>query len=99
MAICNVTQFSGASVSSGVVVQAPVCPPISSENVTASGSSAQSAVFASNCSLVRVVCDAACYVKFGANPAAAAGDLYLAAGAVEYFAVQGSGQRLAVVTV
>ena len=98
MAICNVTQFSGASVISGVVVQAPLCPPISSENVTASGTSAQSAVFASNCSLVRVICDAACYIKFGDNPTAAAGDVYLAAGAAEYFAISGSGQRLAVVT-
>jgi hypothetical protein len=98
MAICNVTQFSGASVSTGVVVQAPLCPALLSENVTASGTSAQSAVFSGNCSLVRIICDAACYIKFGANPTAAAGDIYLAAGAVEYFAVSGSGQRLAVVT-
>jgi hypothetical protein len=41
---------------------------ISTEKVTSSGSSVQSAAFAENIEYVRIAADAACHLEFGVKP-------------------------------
>jgi len=72
-------------------------PGFAGENVTITGTSAQSSAFNDETRIVRVVADAACYVLVGSNPTAAAGDVYLPANAPEYFRVT-PGQKIAGIT-
>jgi hypothetical protein len=51
----------------------------STEKVTSSGTSAQSAAFAENIDYVRVAADAACHLEFGANPTATTSKVYVPA--------------------
>ena len=59
----------------------------STEKVTSSGTSAQSAAFADNIYYVRVVADAACHIEFGSNPTATTSKVYVPADDIEYFKV------------
>ena len=68
----------------------------STEKVTSSGTSAQSAAFADNIYYVRVVADAACHIEFGASPTATTSKVYLPADDVEYFKVS-PGEKVAVI--
>jgi hypothetical protein len=65
--------------------------------VTTSGTSAQSAVMPANTQIVRVVCSAASYISFSADPTAdTTTSIYMPAGLVEYFAIE-PGEKLAVI--
>lgn len=83
-ATCNVTEFSSAT---PVTYQAPLMPSLGSANITYTTSSVQSAVFNVNTALVRIQCDAAASVLFGANPTALLTSLRLTSGQTEYFTI------------
>ena len=68
----------------------------STEKVTSSGTSAQSAAFADNIYYVRVVADAACHIEFGTNPTATTSKVYVPADDIEYFKVS-PGEKVAVI--
>lgn len=68
----------------------------STEKVTSSGTSAQSAAFADNIYYVRVVGDAACHIEFGSSPTATTSKVYLPADDIEYFKVS-PGEKVAVI--
>ena len=68
----------------------------STEKVTSSGTSAQSAAFADNIYYVRVVADAACHIEFGSNPTATTSKVYVPADDIEYFKVS-HGEKVAVI--
>jgi hypothetical protein len=69
---------------------------LTSQNVTVSGASAQSAPFIQGARLVRLVSTTDCYVAFGTNPTAVATSVLLPAGQPEYFAVK-PGWRVAAI--
>lgn len=77
----------------------PVYPGTGSPQaaLTATGTSAQGAVFASGTSLVLVQSDEAVYVKIGINPTATTNDIRLPANGEKDFRV-GPGERVAVRT-
>jgi len=68
----------------------------STEKVTSSGTSAQSAAFADNIYYVRVVADAACHIEFGSSPTATTSKVYVPADDIEYFKVS-PGEKVAVI--
>ena len=68
----------------------------STEKVTSSGTSAQSAAFADNIYYVRVVADAACQIEFGTSPTATTSKVYVPADDIEYFKVS-PGEKVAVI--
>lgn len=97
MATLNVTEFQDGAVLGSKVQAAGVGSKIS-QNVTFT-TTTQSSAFAETTTLVRVIADAACYVDFGTNPTAAAGDIYLPANTAEYFGVpKGAAYKVAAVT-
>jgi hypothetical protein len=69
---------------------------ISTEKVTASGTSVQSAAFAENIEYVRIAADAACHIEFGVNPTATTSKVYVPADDIEYFKVS-PGEKVAVI--
>ena len=68
----------------------------STEKVTSSGTSAQSAAFADNIYYVIVVADAACHIEFGTSPTATTSKVYVPADDIEYFKVS-PGEKVAVI--
>ena len=68
----------------------------STEKITSSGTSAQSAAFADNIYYVRVVADAACHIEFGTSPTATTSKVYVPADDIEYFKVS-PGEKVAVI--
>jgi hypothetical protein len=88
MATLYITEFSSqARDGSGAVLPAALLPPLAEQTVAIAGASAQSAALQPGTNFVRVSSDVVCSIKVGANPMAAATNMRLAAGAVEYFAV------------
>ena len=73
-----------------------IITPGVSQTVSTSGTSAQSAAFGAGTSIIRVIASEACFLVFGANPTATSAGMFLAAGAVEYFAVT-PGQKVAAI--
>ena len=55
-------------------------PYLASENVTFSGTAAQSSVFNAKTALIRIAAINACHVRVGTNPTADMGDPFIAAG-------------------
>jgi len=97
MGTVNVTQLrSIARELDGVVMPVAKTPVISSENVTSSGTSAQSAEFAASCSYVRIATDTTVRILFGDDPTALAASVRLLADTTEYFGVV-AGQKVAVI--
>jgi hypothetical protein len=70
--------------------------PGTTQKITTSASSQQSAAFAAATTIVRLIATKACYIKFAANPTAAATDVFLPENVVEYFGVTGA-EKLAVI--
>lgn len=83
-----------------VTYQAAVVPALVNQVVSFTTSSVQSAVFNDATQLVRVQCDAACWVLFDTSPTATTNAMKLAAGQTEYFTiVRGIPLRMAVIGV
>lgn len=64
-----------------------ISPRAVAQNVSTSGSSAQSNAFNAATKIIRVVCTTDTYVVFGANPTATSAGIYLVAKVVEFFSV------------
>jgi len=70
--------------------------PTTTEKLTSTGTSSQTAAFADNIEYVRVVSDAAVHIEFGVNPTATASTIYVPADDIEYFKVS-AGEKLAAI--
>lgn len=73
----------------------PQLPPVAEQKVTIGGTSAQSAVLTGE--VVQLEADAACSVKVGADPTAAATNMRIPANVPLYFCVS-PGDKIAVIT-
>lgn len=77
----------------------PAEPEVTSQTVTVSGTTAQSAAFNTATNLVRITCDGICSVLFGTNPTATTAKRRMIAGQSEYFSVpQGQSYKVAAIT-
>lgn len=100
MGVLNITEFEStakAVIGSSMSLIAPLPGITAGQNVSTSGTSAQSSAFNDRTTYIRVQTDAAVAIRVAANPTAVTTDTRMAAGAVEYFAV-GPGQKLAAIT-
>ena len=77
-------------------IQAAYAPELLSENVTSSGTSAQSSAMPDKASIVRIATDTTVRINFGANPTATSAGIRLLADTMEYFTVL-PGTKVAVI--
>ena len=68
------------------------------QNITTSGTSAQSSALNSETRVVRLIATTNTYVAFGSNPTATSSSMYLTASSSEYFIVAG-GSKIAALQV
>jgi hypothetical protein len=88
-----------AASDSGATLQIAKLPPLAEQEVTITGSSAQSAALNAETKFVRVTSDSVAHLAFGSNPTATVGGLRMAAGSVEYFGVVGGSKIAAILGV
>ena len=94
MGVVNVAQFGRmAQDNNGHDVPVVLVPADSSENVTSSGTSAQSTALEG---IIRIATDTTVRIKFGTNPTATATGIRLVADTVEYFSIP-SATKVAVI--
>jgi hypothetical protein len=79
------------------LVQTGENPPVASQTVSFSSSSAQSSPFNFKTSLIRVHTDSICSIEIGENPVATVNSLRMAANQTEYFSVP-NGYKIAVIS-
>jgi hypothetical protein len=79
-------------------IQAALEPGTDQTPVNIGASSEQSAAFSDHTRVVRLQCDVACSIAFGANPTATTDNRRLPAEAIEYFAI-GSASELKVAVI
>lgn len=99
MGTLNITEFEwmARAITGGSQAQIAELPPLTAaQDVTTSGTSAQSAAFHARTRFIRVATDTAVRVRVSTNPTALATDSLMPAGSVEYFAV-GPEQKLAAI--
>lgn len=95
MATLYVTEFADISATQGVLIGKQ--PPVAEQTVAIGASSAQSSAFNQRTNYIRLSPDTQiCSVLIGSNPTAAATNMRMAAGSVEYFAVP-QGAKVAVI--
>jgi hypothetical protein len=70
--------------------------PKSTEKVTSSGTSVQSAAISDNIFYIRVAADADCHLEIGVSPTATTSSIYLPADDYEYFKIS-PGEKVAVI--
>ena len=93
---CFVTEFRTQTPAAYPVA---VQTPLAEQTVAASGTSASSSAFQPQTTLVRIVCDVAVSIEFGATPTASATTAFLPANTIEYYAVPaGLSLKVAVIT-
>jgi hypothetical protein len=80
-----------------IYYQAVPLPPVASQHITVSGTSAQSAAFNKITYIIRINCDAIVSIAVGLNPTATTGDLRIPASQTEYFVVA-PGDKIAFIT-
>jgi hypothetical protein len=98
MASFTINEFNDIGYKQGSVVPAHAGTQTDQTAITTSGSSQQSAAFASTTSLVRVSASGgAVRVQFGANPTATANSLYLKDGDSFDYASLGIASKVAVI--
>lgn len=105
MANVNISEYPHVGVAGSFAAQIGSLPPlVAPQNLTPTGTSAQSAAFTDNTRIIRVFTDTAIAIRvsdaltvapFG--PVAVSTDTRMAANATEYFAVA-PGQKAAVIT-
>lgn len=83
--------------SNGKTVEAASLPAITTQKVTISATTAQSAALNADTKFVRVLTDANCCIIAADNPTATTSDLPLTAEGAEYFGVI-AGQKIAAIT-
>jgi hypothetical protein len=104
MAILYISEYSGTAMKNAQTIGSVRTPPLAEQQVTVSGASTQSTAFNANTSIVRIRCGGlnanGVVLKFGTNPTAVAatGGLSLSVGQTEYFVVDASSSKVAVVS-
>jgi hypothetical protein len=97
MAKAFITEFGARRKdSNGRTLPYPNHPPLASQAVSISDTSAQSAAFAEHTRFIRISADVECAYKVGENPTATTSDAVLAADEIEYIGVRG-GDKVALV--
>lgn len=95
MATLYVSEFGDLAIGRA---QAMTLPPLRTQTVAISGTSAATALaFTENTRMVRVHTDVICSLAVGTAPTATTSDLRLAADQTEYFGVK-PGEKIAVIT-
>lgn len=79
------------------VIQTGENPPLTTQVLTISGTSLQSAAFNQSTSLIRVHTDSVCSIEINLDPTATTDSLRMSAGSTEYLAVTG-GLKIAVIS-
>lgn len=97
MAKIYITEHTDMTVVYGNLQPVVKLPPLATQAVTSSGSSAQSAVFNAKTKIIQVHTDGICSIEVGANPTATTNSLRLAANTTTYYEVN-PGDRLAYIT-
>lgn len=97
MAKIYITEHTDPSVYSGNLKPVVLMPPITTQTLTSSGSSAQSAAFNAKTKMIQVHTDGICSLEFGSNPTATTNSFRLAANTTVYFEVI-PGQKVAYIT-
>jgi hypothetical protein len=98
MAKAFITEFGARRKdSNGRTLPYPNHPPLASQAVSISDTSAQSAAFAEHTRFIRISADVECAYKVGENPTATVDDAALAPDEIEYIGVKG-GDKVALVT-
>jgi hypothetical protein len=93
-ATCVVTEFS--LFAPGGVQVAKMPPLVTPQNITVTGTSAQSAALSSDTKMIRAWCDTQSAIEIGTNPTASVTvSTPLSAGLAEYFNVDPAGQKAA----
>ena len=93
-ASCVVTEFSLQA--PGGVQVAKMPPLVTPQNITVTGTSAQSSALSGDTKMIRAWCDTQSAIEIGANPTASATvSTPLSAGLAEYFNVDPTGQKVA----
>lgn len=93
-ATCVVTEFS--LFAPGGVQVAKMPPLVTPQNITVTGTSAQSAALTGDTKMIRAWCDTQSAIEIGTNPTASATvSTPLSAGLAEYFNVDPVGQKVA----
>ena len=99
MAILDITEYAELGVTGkGHTVMAGIEPSLGNQQVAITGAALQSVALKDNTKFVRIHCDAACRVKFGANPTADPNSMRLAASGTEYLGVSASGLKISVIS-
>ena len=101
MAELNITQFSGATMLPGsVLIPVLTLPPIGVANLTFT-TSAASPVLSADCSIVRLIADADCYVRIGTGSltVSASNGMRLTAKAEHMFAINNPAGTLKIAAV
>ena len=87
-----ITEYSEMLSVGNKAIPVPVEPGVEQTPITISGTSAQSAAFASSTLLVRIHSDVVCSLLFSDNPTADVNDKRMSAGDTEYFAITPGGK-------
>jgi hypothetical protein len=87
MAVLSIREYYHMPAISHGTLPAGQEPANTSQTVAIGGTSVQSAALNIRTRFVRLNCDVACSVEFGASPTAISGTCNMAAGATEYFGV------------
>jgi hypothetical protein len=99
MAKAFITEFGARRKdSNGRTLPYPNHPPLASQAVSISDTSAQSAAFQEHTRFIRISADVACAYRVGENPTATEDDAALAADEIEYIGVRG-GDKVALVSI
>ena len=98
MAKLYITEFTKAASSGDIGGLVPIAqfPSITTQVITHTGSSVQSAGFDSNTRFIRLHTDGVCHIVAGDNPTATTSNMRMSADQTEYFGVR-PGQKLAVI--
>lgn len=102
MANVNISEYPHVGVAGSFAAQIGSLPPLAVQNLTPSGTTAQSSAFTDYTRIIRVFTDTAIAIRVGdalpaPGPVALTTDTRMAANATEYFAVA-PGQKAAVIT-
>lgn len=98
MASLWITEFRAMPMDvNGRTVEAAALPAITTQKITISGTSAQSAALNADTKFVRVHTDAICHILAGDNRTATTSNMRMPADETEYFGVI-AGQKIAAIT-
>lgn len=93
----RIIEFSGSFSGGGYAPCLPSVADVVQTAITASGTSQQSAAFATGSGIVVIDSDEKVHIAFGTNPTATTAYLSIAAGAQKEFNLTGAGQKVAVI--